>query len=329
MPQSYGNMNGTGSDMLFSDIYTEKVLLIKRDAGSLEENGEKIKQALSMNNAVGSVGGYYDDDLSILFMSDFFMKNLGYEYEEFMEAVGGSFKRLVYSPDLHYFELDNFRAGRGAGIFRIMMKDNTPVYVRTYKVESTDKNGVPIWIMSVRMSWDAQNLALVNGVIQSGVWYVDFNENSEVSGVTWSQRFRNMLGFSGPEDFPDNLDAWISRVHPQDRDRVLAEFYSAMLCGTVTFLGQTDSGEMLFCSGNGRHYFTVRSGWGVEGDCLYALALGGIRRDFKKAVTAEEIEFGVNNPQETKGTYSALARAMRREADKAILTVLRPVERGG
>lgn len=108
-----------------------------------------------------------------------------------------------------------------------------------------------------------------------------------------------------------------------------AEFYSAMLCGTVTFLGQTDSGEMLFCSGNGRHYFTVRSGWGVEGDCLYALALGGIRRDFKKAVTAEEIEFGVNNPQETKGTYSALARAMRREADKAILTVLRPVERGG
>ena len=227
MPQSYENMNGTGSDMLFSDIYTEKVLLKKRDAGSLEENGEKIKQALSMNNAVGSVGGYYDDDLSILFMSDFFMKNLGYEYEEFMEAVGGSFRRLVYSQDLHYFELGNFRAGRGAGIFRMMMKDSTPVYVRTYKVESTDKNGVPIWIMSVRMSWDAQNLALVNGVIQSGVWYVDFNENSEISGVTWSQRFRNMLGFSGPEDFPDNFDAWVNRVHPQDRDRVLAEFYSS------------------------------------------------------------------------------------------------------
>lgn len=227
MPQSYGNMNGTGSDMLFSDIYTEKVLLKKRDAGSLEENGEKIKQALSMNNAVGSVGGYYDNDLSILFMSDFFMKNLGYEYEEFMEAVGGSFRRLVCSQDLHYFELNNFRAGRGAGIFRMMMKDSTPVYVRTYKVESTDKNGVPIWIMSVRMSWDAQNLALVNGVIQSGVWYVDFNENSEISGVTWSQRFRNMLGFSGPEDFPDNLDAWVNRVHPQDRDRVLAEFYSS------------------------------------------------------------------------------------------------------
>ena len=108
-----------------------------------------------------------------------------------------------------------------------------------------------------------------------------------------------------------------------------AEFYGAMLCGTVTFLGQTDSGEMLFCSGNGRYYFTVRGGWGVEDNCLYALALGGIRRDFKKAVTAEEIEFGVNNPQEPKGTYSALASAMRRDADRVILTVLRQVERDG
>ena len=106
-------------------------------------------------------------------------------------------------------------------------------------------------------------------------------------------------------------------------------FYSAMLCGTVTFLGQTDSGEMLFCSGNGRYYFTLRGGWGVEGNCLYALSIGAIRRDFKKPVTIEEIEFGVNNPQEPKGIYSALAGAMRREADKAILTVLRPVERGG
>lgn len=103
----------------------------------------------------------------------------------------------------------------------------------------------------------------------------------------------------------------------------------SMLCGPVTFLGCTDRYEMLFTSGNGRYYFTVRGGWGVEDNCLYALSIGAIRRDFKKAVTTDEIESGVNNPKEPRGTYSALASAMRREADKAILTVLRPVERGG
>ena len=44
----------------------------------------------------------------------------------------------------------------------------------------------------------------------------------------------------------------------------------SMLCGPVTFLGHADSYEMLFSSGNGRYYFTVRDGWGVEDNCLYA-----------------------------------------------------------
>ena len=49
-------------------------------------------------------------------------------------------------------------------------------------------------------------------------------------------------------------------------------FYGSMLCGPVTFLGHTDSYEMLFSSGNGRYYFTVRDGWGVEDNCFYALS---------------------------------------------------------
>lgn len=97
----------------------------------------------------------------------------------------------------------------------------------------------------------------------------------------------------------------------------------SMLCGPVTFLGHTDSYEMLFSSGNGRYYFTVRDGWGVEDNCLYALSIGAIRRDFKKPVTIEEIESGVNNPKEPRGTYSALAIGMKLKDDKEILKVLK------
>ena len=97
----------------------------------------------------------------------------------------------------------------------------------------------------------------------------------------------------------------------------------SMLCGPVTFLGCTDRYEMLFTSGNGRYYFTVRDGWGVEDNCLYALSIGAICRDFKKPVTVEEIESGVNNPKEPRGTYSALAIGMKLKDDKEILKVLK------
>ena len=99
--------------------------------------------------------------------------------------------------------------------------------------------------------------------------------------------------------------------------------YDSMLCGPVTFLGCTDRYEILFTSGNGRYYFTVRDGWGVEDNCLYALSIGAIRRDFKKPVTVEEIESGVNNPKEPRGTYSALAIGMKLKDDMEILKVLK------
>lgn len=97
----------------------------------------------------------------------------------------------------------------------------------------------------------------------------------------------------------------------------------SMLCGSVTFLGCTDRYEMLFTSGNGRYYFTVRDGWGVEDNCLYALSIGAICRDFKKPVTVEDIEFSVNHPKEPKSTYSALSIGMKLKDDKEILKVLK------
>lgn len=97
----------------------------------------------------------------------------------------------------------------------------------------------------------------------------------------------------------------------------------SMLCGPVTFLGHTDSYEMLFSSGNGRYYFTVRDGWGVEDNCFYALSIGAIRRDFKKPVTVEDIEYSVNHPKEPKSTYSALSIGMKLKDDREILKVLK------
>lgn len=102
-----------------------------------------------------------------------------------------------------------------------------------------------------------------------------------------------------------------------------ADCHDDMLCGPVIFHGYTDRGEMLLGSGDGRYYFSVRDGWGVEDNCLYALSIGAICRDFKKSVTVEDIDFSVNHPKEPKSTYSALAIGMKLKADKEILKVLK------
>lgn len=102
-------------------------------------------------------------------------------------------------------------------------------------------------------------------------------------------------------------------------------FCGSMLCGAVTFLGVTDRSEPLFSSGNGRYYFTVCDGFGVENHALYALSFGEIRRDFKKPVTAEDIESEIKNQKEPRGMCSALTTGMKIKSDKEILKILKSV----
>ena len=99
-------------------------------------------------------------------------------------------------------------------------------------------------------------------------------------------------------------------------------FCGSMLCGPVTFWGHTDQNEMLFSSGNGRYYFTVRDGWGVMDNHLYALSIGAIRRDYQRPVTVEDIESIVNSPKASRGAYAALTNAMKQKDDTEILKVL-------
>ena len=40
----------------------------------------------------------------------------------------------------------------------------------------------------------------------------------------WSAQFRSILGLSTSDDFPNVLDNWASRIHPQDKQEVISLF---------------------------------------------------------------------------------------------------------
>ncbi|WP_317646673.1 PAS domain-containing protein [Sporosarcina sp. GW1-11] len=67
-------------------------------------------------------------------------------------------------------------------------------------------------------------LNLITKAIKVGLWDMTVvagdtvNPNNE---FIWSDEFRHMLGFRSIKDFPNVLDSWASRIHPDDYDATL------------------------------------------------------------------------------------------------------------
>ena len=56
-------------------------------------------------DTVGAISGYYDDKLSIAEVSESFLNNLGFRYDEFMQVTGALLER--FSAEI----IRHFRAG--------------------------------------------------------------------------------------------------------------------------------------------------------------------------------------------------------------------------
>ncbi len=62
----------------------------------------------------------------------------------------------------------------------------------------------------------------------SGLWSMEFNERAEMISCTWSEVFRNMLGYTEKEDFPNRLESWSDLLHEDDRERVMKEYWDTI-----------------------------------------------------------------------------------------------------
>ena len=64
-----------------------------------------------------------------------------------------------------------------------------------------------------------------------GLWDVELANGDPMSPEsrwTWSDEFRRLLGFTGKDDFPDKVNSWTDRLHPEDIDRTFAVFGEAL-----------------------------------------------------------------------------------------------------
>ncbi|BEU88984.1 hypothetical protein TAMA11512_24480 [Selenomonas sp. TAMA-11512] len=67
-------------------------------------------------------------------------------------------------------------------------------------------------------------LRTVNEAVNSGMWYMKINPDFSIAYAIWSDEFRRMVGFRGESDFPNTIDSWSSRLHPDDVDQTFSSF---------------------------------------------------------------------------------------------------------
>ena len=61
-----------------------------------------MKDTMENKNTVGAISGYYDDKLSIAEVSESFLNNLGFRYDEFMQVTGALLERFSAEIIRHF-----------------------------------------------------------------------------------------------------------------------------------------------------------------------------------------------------------------------------------
>lgn len=68
---------------------------------------------------------------------------------------------------------------------------------------------------------------MLNQIIQSGHFDIDFDNQKQIQAITWSKEFREMLGYN-EEEFPNTLEAWKTKIHPEDVEKTMDAFYKGI-----------------------------------------------------------------------------------------------------
>lgn len=213
--------------MINKALFEEENLYIVGESHLCEETYAAIRKTIENNQAVGALAGYYDRDLTIAYISEFFLHNLGYTYEEFMEKFSGSLKNVFCGQNCTFAKIERFKKIHGVGEAQMLNKEGAPVNVRVYKKDTIDSEGNALWILSTHIDEMQENLELVNQVLSSGFWSVECAQSGNPESVFFSHEFRKMLGYHDTLDFPNNLETWERGIHPRDLEEVSRTFQEA------------------------------------------------------------------------------------------------------
>ena len=116
--------------MLYKENYEDKIYSLNKTVpGQTQDLSQAIQKTLENNGGVGMLTGYYDQNLSILSVSNLLLHSTGHTFDSFMKQTKGSLKNFFYDEE-DILERDRFLQLHGTGEAQILAADGTVNNVR-------------------------------------------------------------------------------------------------------------------------------------------------------------------------------------------------------
>ncbi|MBM2886419.1 PAS domain-containing protein [Chromobacterium phragmitis] len=215
---------------------------------------------------------------NVFWWSQTFRALLGFnDQRDFPDVLGSWAGRL--HPDDRERVLDAFGAHLNdrSGMtpydieYRLQCKNGEYRWFRARGATLRDDKGVPLRVagsLADITEWRAQQLQLErtmtrfelgSAMLAEGLWDMEVDPANPVSGNNafwWSPQFRQLLGFDTEQDFPNVLESWSNRLHPEEKPGVLNAFAAHLSDRS----GQTpyDLEYRLQCKNGEYHWFRAR-----------------------------------------------------------------------
>ncbi len=198
-------------------------------------------------------------------MSIFTVKRTSAELQALLEAA----KQLAEQPQ------------QTTGRLQLQSDDFTVQSIAGYVNQALDSIREEKNYLALRMN-------LVIKAIHVGLWDMEVEAGDPVNPnneFTWTDEFRAMLGYRNEQDFPNVLDSWASRLHPDDKDWVMQALGDHLLDHSgktpydITYRLQLKTGEYRWFRATGT---TIRDKQGVP------LRIAGALLDVHEQYTKDE-----------------------------------------
>lgn len=180
------------------------------------------------------------------FWSAQFRRLLGYQDERDFPDVLASWSDLLHPEDKQR-TLQAFAAHMGdrSGrtpydvTYRLRCRDGVHRWFRARGETLRSADGTPLRVAGTLIPIDEDlklqreldvthtRFELSREIVNDGVWDLAVVAGDPVNprnAFWWSPQFRRLLGFTDEAEFPNVLDSWASRLHPDDKDRTMTAF---------------------------------------------------------------------------------------------------------
>lgn len=226
-----------------------------------QKNTLELEHALAFNDLFLDryVSAYYVnlDDLTYVTYrrTDDLTTKYG-DISNFLESINKYIDECVHKDDKQTMyeavKPDYIRENvRKKGEFSVVMRDASmgdSVYYKYHVIKGRDDAHVAIGFLDVseeihekilqqeELARQVNNYESLHEMINSGMWFFDFDKKGALTAVRWSDAFRRMLGYNSKEEFPDDLYSWKKIVHPDDYEKAYNEMDATIQDATGTHI---------------------------------------------------------------------------------------------